>query len=390
MSKHGQRALFLGAGIHTCLGNGVEKNIRALQQPATPPGLHLNKITAEELQIPCKLLAQTPLEKPEERLYRAVNDVVEQALSEAQLTDAQRSTMGLFVGSSSFDISVWEAAYQRELMVSEDAVALAQTNIALLADYLVDELGIRGEDYSFNTACTASANALTAAVTQVESGALEYALVLGVELYNEVSALGFEGLGLLTRSVMKPFDAARDGLVLGEGISALVIGRRPDSDRAHFYLRGAANLSDCFSISAANPDGSSIAAVMNQALVAAGLRADQVDCLKVHGTASLSNDEAEAAGMHQVFEQLPALCAVKPYIGHTLGACGLNELILFYRAVEEGFLIANPGISAQPGELGVALNQQSMPIERGNFMLNYFGFGGNNTSLLISNLLQDK
>ena len=379
-------AYFLGAGIHTCLGNGLAANLNALRQAPEPPTLHHNELTAEHLQIPYKFLGDAPLADPEQQFYKQVIQVAEQALSEAKLDKQQRAAMALFIGSSSFDISVFETRYQRELAESQQALALSQCGIALLGDYLVQKMGIRGEDYSFNSACTGSANALIAAVTQVEAGVIDHALILGVELHNAVTALGFHALGLLSNSVMMPFDPARNGMVLGEGISALIIGRAPNDGLERFYLRGNANLSDTFSITACNPDGSTVAAVMEEALANAGLLAEQVDCLKAHGTASLSSDEAEAAGMHRVFSQLPLVCALKPHIGHTLGACGLNELVLFYRAIESGFIVATPGISPDKGDLNITLNQQRHEIFRGNFMLNYFGFGGNNTSLLISNI----
>jgi len=124
---------------------------------------------------------------------------------------------------------------------------------------------------------------------------------------------------------------------------------------------------------------------MRQALASAGLQPSAINALKVHGTASLLNDEAEAAGMQQVFTQLPSLCALKPLIGHTLGACGLNELILFCEAARMGFLIGTPGVCANKSDLGIALNQYPTPLPAGNFMLNYFGFGGNNTSLIVTN-----
>jgi 3-oxoacyl-[acyl-carrier-protein] synthase-1 len=381
-------AFFLGAGIHSGLGNGIHANLQALRRPPEPAPVHHNNLTAETLRIPYKLLANSSLANPEDRLGQVVHDVTEQALTEAGLTAQQRQNMGLFIGSSSFNIAVNEARFQYELAGMGPAVALRDPGVGNLADYLVETMGLRGADYSFNTACTASANALTAAVAQIQVGLIEYALVLGVELYNEVTAMGFHGLGLLSHSVMKPFDESRDGLVLGESVSALVIGRAPDDGAERFFLRGWANLSDNFSISTNSPDGSTVAAVMKQALDNAGISDREVDCLKVHGTASLSNDESEAAGMHRVFSRLPLLCALKPYIGHTMGACGLSELVLFYRALEAGFLVANPGISAVAGDLDVTLNQVCRAIAPGNFMLNYFGFGGNNTSLLISNKLQ--
>jgi 3-oxoacyl-(acyl-carrier-protein) synthase len=111
-----------------------------------------------------------------------------------------------------------------------------------------------------------------------------------------------------------------------------------------------------------------------------------ITALKTHGTASLLNDEAEAAGMRRVFAQMPPLTAIKPFLGHTLGACGLNELLVFCAAAERGWLIATPGVGVGDEKLGVSLNQRPLDLPRGHFMLNYFGFGGNNTSLIVSNL----
>ena len=383
-----QEVFFLGAGIHTCLGKGIESNLHALRRPPLPPALQCTEVAGETLSIPFNLLAESPLQASEQRLYRVVGEVAEEALAEAGLSPLQRRQTGIYLGSSSFDLSVTEARFQRELRQGEGegALALRDPSVARLTEHLMQSLGLRGQDYSFSTACTSSANALLAAVARVEAGLLEHALVLGVELYNDMTALGFHGLGLLTRSVMKPFAADRDGLALGEGVSALLIGRAPADGTRRFYLCGGATLSDTYSISTCKPDGSTIAAVMRQALSRAGLEAGEVDGLKIHGTASTSSDEVEAAGMHRIFSRLPKLCALKPFIGHTLGACGLNELILFYRAAEAGFLVATPGITAVPGDLGVALNQEFDAVEPGHFMLNYFGFGGNNTSLLISNL----
>ncbi|NND68957.1 MAG: beta-ketoacyl synthase [Halioglobus sp.] len=374
---------FLGAGVHCVLGDDVASCLAALRERPASPAVLENNITGECLPIPYKLLSGEPLGDSGERLIRTTARVAEQALAEAGLNAEERRRSGLFLGSSSFDICAQEAAYRAELDAPDAAIALRGSSIGDLANELVGRLGLRGPDYSFNTACTASANALAAAVTQVAAGRLEHALVLGVELYNDVSALGFQGLGLLTSSVMKPFDSERDGLVLGESVAGVVVGRAPGGSDL-FSLRGSASLSDTHSITASQPEGDTIARVMREALADAGLTPADIDAIKVHGTASLSNDEAEAAGMHQVFAALPPVCALKPYLGHTLGACGVTELVLFYHALQAGFLIGTPGISSSAGDLGVCLTQAPSPRTGGVFLLNYFGFGGNNTSLVIS------
>jgi 3-oxoacyl-[acyl-carrier-protein] synthase-1 len=148
----------------------------------------------------------------------------------------------------------------------------------------------------------------------------------------------------------------------------------------------SSNVCDTYGMSAANPDGSTVASVIEQALQRAQLTPVEIAAIKTHGTASMLNDEAEAIGMCRVFEHMPPLTALKPFLGHTLGACGLNELLLFCGAAEQGFLIATPGIGIGDDKLGVSLNQQTCALPCGHYMLNYFGFGGNNTSLIIANL----
>lgn len=378
-------AYFIGAGTHTALGRGLPASIEAVHRAPSPPQRTIAEFAEQKRSVPYRLLSEDPPVDAERRLYRVLEAVIDEALQAAGLTPAERTTLGLFIGSSSADISVSEARYRRELKERTHAVPLAgSSSLGNLATQLCQHFGFRGPDFSLNTACTASANALVYADAMVRSGRLRHALVVGVELFNVFTAMGFHGLQLLAPGNMKPFDRARDGLVLGEGCSALVLGPKPRSFGA-FRLRGAASICDTYSVSAAHPDGSTIAAVMGAALQSASLVPAQIATIKVHGTASRSSDEAEVAGMKRVFATLPSLCALKPFIGHTLGACGLNELLLFCAAAQRGFLIGTPGICANDSDLGVTLNQQASPLEPGNYMLNCFGFGGNNTSLIVSN-----
>jgi len=374
---------FIGRAIHTTLGFGLDANLQALCAPPRAPQRIEVACGADRALVPYHLLADAPLALGEDRCETVIERVVGAALDEAGLTSAQRHQTALFVGSSSFDIGVGEARYRRELSDDSAAVPLmGYASIANLAMRLCRRFDLRGPDFSINTACTASANALMQAVTMIRSGSISHAVLVGVELFNATTALGFHGLELLTAHAMTPFDRARDGLALGESCAAVVLG--PDSGDG-FYLRGAANLCDRHAISAANPDGSTVAAVMQRALRSANIDAARITAIKTHGTASLLNDEAEVAGMRQVFAQLPPLAAFKPHLGHTLGACGLSEAMLLLGAIERGFITGTSGVCAQESDLGVTLIQQPLPVGRGNFMLNYFGFGGSNTTLIFSN-----
>ena len=375
------RSSFLGAGIATNLGTGMADNLAGLHEPLRPPSSLERRLDGRDLRIPCKPLRGFPVARPAVRLLRVIEVVVDEALREAGLRPSEQRRMALCVGSSSFDICVSEELYREELARGGDVLPLRSSSFGNLAESIRSRFGLQGEDYTFNTACTASANGLGYAARLIHAGFVDHALVLGVELVNDLTALGFHALGLLSASDMKPFDPARDGLVPGEACSALVLGRGEDG---RFSWRGDANMCDTTSMVAAHTDGSTVSAVIERALSDARLVPSAITAVKAHGTATPLNDEAEAAGLLRAFETVPPVCALKPFIGHTLGACGLTELILFYRAIESGFLIATPTIGADPSAWGVVLNQTERPITRGNFVLNSFGFGGNNTSVVIS------
>lgn len=381
-----KRSYFLGAGAHTPLGAGLAANADALFAPPPAPRELKMKLGTGEERVPALLLAGAPLEDAEQRLWPIAEAVIAEALDNAGLTQAERRELALVLGTSSVDLSVTEAVYQRELADGLDAHPLtSNSSMGALAELLRRRFGIEGPDYTLSTACTASANAVMVADALVRTGRVKHALVVAIEVFNVVTALGFHSLNLLAPRGMRPFDKERAGLTPGEGCSALVIGAEPRSANA-FHLRGSANLCDIHGISAANPDGSTVASVIHMALEDAGVTAKEITGVKAHGTASLLNDEAEAAGMRQVFPELPQLCALKPFIGHTFGACGLNELVLFCAMAERGHFPAAPGICVEPSDLGIKLHQAPMPTSPGIFLLNYFGFGGNNTSLVVANV----
>jgi 3-oxoacyl-[acyl-carrier-protein] synthase I len=383
------RCYFTGLGLHTTLGNTLARNLEALRLPLAPPATNVVRFADRVESLPYYLLANEVLDHIDQRYYRVIENTVRQALTQAQLSAKDIQSLGIFVGTSSADLCASEVLFKQQLAESADAIPLCcDTSMANAALFIAERFGIRGPDFTINTACTASANALAHADAMIRAGMIERALVVGIEFCNAVSALGFQGLQLITRDRMRPFDKRRNGLILGEACAAVVLDKTPRTANA-FYLRGFANSCDTHSISAARVDGTTIANTLRLALQSAKLNANDITAIKVHGTASLSNDEAEAAGMKQMFNQLPAVCALKPRIGHTLGACGLAELALFCGAAEQSWLPGTPGIAGKEEgfaeELGIELNQSPKNVGHGNFMLNYFGFGGSNTSLIVSN-----
>jgi 3-oxoacyl-[acyl-carrier-protein] synthase-1 len=370
----------LGAGLACALGHGLEACTDALLEGRRSVD-HITLDTLDPpLNLPCHRIPGGP-SSPTERLYALLDEVVQTALEAAGLRDAERGRMGILLGSTSMDISVSEGLYAQALDRDEDAMPLALSGYGNLATRVAERFGIHGPDFSFNTACSSAANALLYAQRLIEGGVLDHVLVLGVEMLNRLSLAGFHSLMLYAPDAARPFDVSRNGLVLGEALSAAVIGRG-DGVWPGLRLRGGAT--GCDTTSSTNATPGHIAAIMRETLADVGCDPSAVAGIKAHGTSTPSNDLAEGQGMRELFgREVPPFTSLKPQLGHTLGACGLVETLLFMACVARGSLPATRGFAEVDPEIALApLNTvQHAPV--GVYLLNYFGFGGNNCSLVV-------
>lgn len=375
----------LGLGLSCALGRGLTPSLEALRAGQRRTRTLELEGYGEAVRMPYYALAgETGDLFATDRFLDLIPEAAEEALAQAGLGQEARRRMGIFVGSTAFGVSRAESEYL-EILAREPGAAFALPRVGFqeIADRLRETLGLGGPDFTFNTACTASANALLAAQRMISLGRLDTALVLGLELANRTTLTGFSGLQLVSGE-LKPFDAGRDGIVLGEGLGAAVLSAQ--AGPLGLRLAGGASNSDPFSVTTANPDGGSIAALQRRVLDLTGLRPQDVRAIKAHGTASPLNDAGEAAGLRGVFDPLPPVLALKPFLGHTLGACGIIELALLGGALAQGWLPASAGFSVEDPALGVRplLKEALAPV--GAYLCNYFGFGGSNTSLVLEKL----
>ena len=291
---------FKGAGLVTSIGSSVEQALASVEQNDYQPPSKIGVEQANQvIEIPYFTINKPGPAVGVDRIYQIIDSVVQQAIDDSGLSMAQISEMGLFVGSTSFDMPKCEMALKASDCTDED-LAIHVPPFNRLTSYIQSRFSINGPVFTFNTACTSSANALIYAAEFIRRGDIDRALVLGLEFYNEVTALGFVGLELISKLGMRPFDNNRDGLYLGEGCGALIISAEAGND--DFAYVAGANLGDNFSITACNPEGAAVHTVIDNALSQAGISTSDIALIKTHGTASLSNDEAEAAGLVTVFD----------------------------------------------------------------------------------------
>lgn len=309
-----------------------------------------------------------------------IERVVMEAVTEAGLSAAECAALPVFIGASAFSLdreSLDPANVEKPSALGVQSV-LAYQQVAFVAQRL---LGATSETFAFQTACTSSANAAVSAMRMIRQGAFPHALVLGVEIANLATMVGFSSLQLIAPA-LRPFDRDREGIVLGEGVGAVVLSA-DGGDRSGIRVREGGSNIDSYRVTTSNPDGVCIAALQESVLSRAGVAAHDIRGIKAHGTGSPMNDAGEAAVIRRAFEVPPPICALKPYIGHTLGACGVNELVLMSAALRRGLFPATPGFRTEDPALGVAPTAAHGDAPDGHYLLNYFGFGGHNTILLL-------
>jgi 3-oxoacyl-[acyl-carrier-protein] synthase-1 len=263
------------------------------------------------------------------------------------------------------------------------------------ADHLIDatsvaiarHLGVEGVRMAISTACSSSFKALASAIRLIDCGLADAAVVGSADSLCRTTIFGFHSLGLLAPTATRPFARDRAGITLGEGSAYVVIEREAVANRNDVLARiaGTGAASDVFHHTSPNPDGVGPSLCMRHALDRAGLTPNDIDYVSAHGTGTKLNDAAEAAAITRVFERRVPATATKSLTGHTLGSAGLTALILALESLRRQQIL--PSLRVAPvDDLGVAVVDKLTPTRVQHVLVNAFGFGGSNTSVVVSQL----
>ena len=327
-----------------------------------------------DITVPYFLLPKA-IEEQQEDIYQALKDVVSKVVSE--LDSKQKSQTIVILGTCLADLHI---AYNIQDVRNKKTKEFksVKSSIDSHSKRLSDELGLNNYTMTISTACTSSANAFLEAKNFLDNNLCKYVVVIGAEIFSKMMNDGFSSMKLLAQEKQRPFDKKRDGLILGEGIGAVLLGK----EKSLWSLEGGFTNCNSINITSVSEDGTEYVEVMKTALANANLSTKDITALKAHATGTHTNDLSEINAISKVFQTDIIFTALKPYIGHTLGACGVMELCIFIKAIEDGF------IPKAINHTESILDNYSPIIEHkecrsGTFMLNYFGFGGNNTSLII-------
>ena len=285
--------------------------------------------------------AQDNLADLDKEFYRMLFDTVGRAIKSSGLTETELEDCALFFGSTSIDMPMAEWGYKNAGQSGSKQISEETPGYGMIINRVAEQFKVYGPCYTFATACTSSANCLLYAASLIQAGEIKRAIVVGYDLYIDVGLLGFESLKLIESNGYKPFDKNRVGVIMGEGCGAVILeGKRRAAD--NFRFLGGSNGCDTFNVTTHNASGEDIAAVISDALKNCNLAPGDIDAIKAHATGSPVNDVTEFNGMKIAFgDKMPPFTGIKPYVGHTVGASGVIELILITASVARGIFPGN-------------------------------------------------
>ena len=424
MSAAKRRVAITGLGLVTPVGNDVATTWNAVltgRSGTAPISLFdasgfSTRIAAEVKGFDdSKLDADRKLIKFANRSHRFALAAAEQAIRDAGIapTPATGERWGCAVGSGMMGVAYEDLAGVHDQAAADgelhpdlllqnekanDPMVFCRSQAAGGLALLTRRFGIRGYATSVHTACASGGQALGTAMKLIRRGSVDFALAGGFD--SMISPVGLAGFCLLSavsadnetpERASRPFDATRNGFVLGEGAGFLVLEEWESARRrgAHIYaeLAGDGNSLSSYRITDSPPDGDGPIQSMRSALSDAGATPADVDYINAHGTSTFMNDKSESAAIHTVFGprvQEVSVSSTKSTMGHLIAAAGAVELALCALAIEHGEMPINANLKDPDPDCDLNFVVGAPRKQRVRMTLsNSFGFGGSNSCVVL-------
>ena len=394
-----RRVVITGIGAVTPLGVGAVTSFE--RWVAGKSGIEDGEGRCDEFEVTDFLSVKEA--RRADRFTQLSIAAAQEALSQAGFEDGltiDPERVGCIIGTGVGGIGTIEDGYdvlrdKGEGSVSPQVVPMMMSNAS--AGSLALRYGLKGPSHSVGSACAAGADAIGEAARLIRLGEVDAVVTGGAEAgLTALARAAFENMGATSSSgISRPFDARRDGFVMGEGAGVLVL---EDAEKA--AERGQPELgevlgfgatSDAHHITAPQPEGVGAARAIERALEQAGIGPDDLDYVNAHGTSTPLNDRAETMAIEKALgeaaKRLP-VSSTKSVIGHLLGAAGAVEAIVTLLALREG--VAPPTVGWEEREEGMDLDYvpEARPFEAKSgdgaiAISNGFGFGGHNAVVCL-------
>ena len=389
--------LITGCGVVSAIGNNKAETLDALLHNRSGVG-ELVYLKTEHKEFP---VGEVKMSDEEMRKLLNISDnaittrtalmgmiALDEALKEAKITPEMIPNIGFISGTTVGGMDMSEQFYLDYVNNENHKEYIAVHDCGSCSEMTAEHFGKFAFVTTLSTACSSAANAIILGANMIRCGEADIVVVGGSECITKFHLNGFNSLMILDTQWCRPFDATRAGLNLGEGAAYLVLESEESAKKrgvkAQAILSGYGNACDAFHQTASSPDGEGAYRAMKEALQLADIQPDKIDYINAHGTGTPNNDLSESQAVKRLFgENVPPMSSTKPFTGHTTSASGSIEAVFCILALQNGFLPVNLNWS-QPIEDGIVPVHQAVKKELKHVLCNAFGFGGNDSSLLIS------
>jgi 3-oxoacyl-[acyl-carrier-protein] synthase II len=379
-----------GRGVVSSIGEGADAFVDALLERRS--GIVDGMAPCTEFDPEAAMSAKVA--RRSDRYTQLAFAAAMQAAEEAGLPgDVDLERLAILVGTGVGGLKTLEDECRAfvdggERAVSPHFVPMMMPNAA--AGAIAMELGAHGPGFSVSSACATGSHAIGEAKRMLERGEADVVVAGGTEAaITPLCVAAFKRMGALSREgVSRPFDARRDGFVMGEGAGVIVMERaahaRARGAKILGYVAGYGASNDAFHMTQPDAEGRGAEKAMRAALADAGVTPEQVGYINAHGTSTPFNDRIETRAIHAVFNGgHPPVSSTKSAIGHLLGGAGAVEAVAALGALQRGLL--PPTLNFEEPDPDCDLDYiPDGPREAPGLQValsNSFGFGGQNACL---------
>lgn len=387
-----------GTGVVSAIGVGKEETLASLRAGKTGIG-KMKYLSSIHSDLP---VGEVPLSNEEmvqklgiaESLFHTRSALMgrlalREALEEAGLKGYALKEAHFISATTVGGMDRRETYYEQEKVCNNNYAIIATHNCGTCSEMIAEGFGEFASLSTASTACSSATNAIITGANMLRCGLADIVVVGGTECLTKFHLNGFNALMILDAQQCRPFDRDRAGLNLGEGAAYLVMeteaSMRKRGAKPLCVLSGYGNACDAFHQTASSPDGEGAFLAMQEALQLAGMKPEDIQYINAHGTGTPNNDESEGHAILRVFgDHLPPVSSTKSFTGHTTSASGSIEAIFCILALQHQFLPPNINWKT-PIEGGIIPVTDQQPKEEIRHILsNAFGFGGNDSSIILS------
>ena len=311
------------------------------------------------------------------------NRVLKYLVDKLNLSGFEKDEIGIVIGTTNSGIQEFENSENKHY-----------AELGNPAEFLKWYLGTKNYAASVSTACTSGAKAFSTAVKLLQNDVCKVVIAGGIDTLAAMPSYGFHALEVLSHEKSNPFSKNRDGISLGEGGALFVltkdtnVGRICKSDNEIVALLGIGETSDAYHSATPDPEGVQAVRAIQLALDDAGLKAEDIDYINLHGTGTVSNDLMEANAIYKVFGDNVPASSTKPFTGHCLGAAASIEAFICYQILKGERNLPIHKYDNEYDENLPKINLVNSNTENKKIntcMSTSFGFGGTNAVVIMGN-----